>query len=148
MATKMVLALITVLFTGVTLRIPPSALFTAGITGMLGWTANKVAVGSGMPELVAVVIGALVVGTLGEFFARVQKQPVTVYVVSGIIPLVPGLVAYNSMLAFLENRFIDGLKLFFQAFLIASYLATGLALPPLVVRNLKIILRRGREDVK
>lgn len=147
MLTKMLLAMATALFTGITLRTPRSAWLAVGLTGMLGWAANQFLSQSGIPELVAAVTSAVLVGTLAEVFARIQKQPVTVYIVSGIIPLVPGTIAYNSMLAFLEKHFSLGLILAFKAFLIASYLAAGLAIVPILVRSCKIIVSRpGRSN--
>lgn len=141
MLTNMVLAFLTALFTGVTLRTPVAALLTVGLTGMLGWTANYILSELAIPELVAAVTGAVVIGLLAEILARLQKQPVTVYIVSGIIPLVPGITAYNAMLEFLNKNFNDGIFLAFRAFLIASYLAAGLAVVPLLVRYMRAVLR-------
>ncbi len=144
MLLRMVLAFMTALLTGVTLRTPPSAWLTVGLTGMLGWGASEALSGKKVPELVVAVSGAVVVGAIAEIMARIQKQPVTVYIVSGIIPLVPGITAYNSMLEFLNRRFNEGLFLAFRAFLVASYLAAGLAVVPLIVRYLKSAARRFR----
>lgn len=142
MLLQMLLAFLTSLFTGVTLRTPRAALLSVGLTGMLGWTTNEMLTKSKIPELVAAVSGALVVGTIAEIFARIQKQPVTVYIVSGIIPLVPGTISYNAMLSFLERRYSEGMYLAFRAFLIASYLAAGLAIMPLVARYFKGLFSR------
>lgn len=144
MAGKMLLAFLTALFTGITLRTPPAAWLTVGLTGMLGWSASQFLLNKNIPELLAAVSGAVVIGTLAEIFARLQKQPVTVYIVSGIIPLVPGTTAYNSMLQFLDKQYNSGLSLAFTAFLIASYLAAGLAVVPLIVRKIKTFWLRGR----
>ena len=148
MALNMLLAFMTALFTGITLRTPPSAWVAVGLTGMLGWGASHFLAAKNIPELLAAVSGAIVIGTLAEILARIQKQPVTVYIVSGIIPLVPGTIAYNSMLQFLEKDYNSGLSLAFRAFLIASYLAAGLAVVPLIVRNLKAFWLQGRRIAK
>ena len=137
MLTKMILAFFTALFTGVTLRTPPAAWLAVGLTGMLGWSVSELLSARHFPDLLAAVSGAIVVGTIAEIMARIQKQPVTVYIVSGIIPLVPGTVAYNSMLQFLAKNFNQGLSLAFKAFLIASYLAAGLAVVPLMIHNIR-----------
>lgn len=137
------LAFFTALFTGITLRTPMPAWITVGITGMMGWTVSEALARRKVPELVVAVASALVVGAIAEILARLQKQPVTVFIVSGIIPVVPGTTAYNSMLAFLERDFDRGLYLAFKAFLIASYLAAGLAVAPLFIRYLRSILKKG-----
>ncbi|MCL4441374.1 MAG: threonine/serine exporter family protein [Firmicutes bacterium] len=144
MLIKMFLAFLTSLFTGVTLRTPPPAWLAVGLTGMLGWGTSAAMLKQGIPELVAAVSGAMVVGLLSEILARLQKQPVTVYIVSGIIPLVPGIIAYNTMLQFLEKNFNLGLLLAFKAFLIASYLAAGVAVAPLLVRHFREVVSRWR----
>lgn len=140
------LAFATALFTGITLRTPRPAWITVGITGMLGWATSEALTRQRLPELAVAVAGAMVIGGLAEILARLQKQPVTVYIVSGIIPLVPGTIAYNSMLAFLERNFDRGLYLAFKAFLIASYLAAGLALAPLFIRYMRSILPRSGSE--
>ncbi len=144
MLMKMFLALTTSSFTGITLRTPRSAWFTVGLAGMSGWAVRDLIARQNIPELVAAVSGAIAVGLTAEIFARIQKQPVTVYIVSGIIPLVPGITAYNSMVQFLEKNFELGFFLAFKAFLIASYLAAGLAMVPLFVRAFKNLLKRSR----
>lgn len=142
MIIESILAFVTAMFTGITLRTPSSAWITVGVTGMLGWTTSQALAGRGLPELMVAATAALVVGTTAEIFARIQKQPVTVYIVSGIIPLVPGTIAYSSMLAFLEKRFDQGFFLAFRSFLIASYLAAGLAIAPLFIRYFRLLFKR------
>ncbi|MDT3698902.1 MAG: threonine/serine exporter family protein [Thermincola sp.] len=144
MVLNMLLAFFTSLFTGITLHTPLTAWFTVGLTGMLGWSVSRFLAYRNIPELLAAVSGALVIGILAEIFARWQKQPVTVYIVSGIIPLVPGTIFYNSMLQFLDNQYNAGFALAFKAFLIASYLAAGLAIVPLILRQIKFFWSRGK----
>ncbi len=142
MALKMLLAFITSLFTGITLHIPVRTWLAVGVTGTLGWTTNHLVLNSGLPGVVAAAGGAMVVGLMAELLARMQKEPATVYIVSGIIPLVPGAIAYNAMLGFLENRYTRGLALAFEAFLIAAYIAAGLALISVVVSYFSNIRQR------
>ncbi|TLM78542.1 MAG: threonine/serine exporter, partial [Actinobacteria bacterium] len=104
MALKMLLAFILSLFTGVTLHVPVRTWLAVGITGTLGWTASELILNQGLPGVVAAAGGAMIVGLSAEILARIQKEPATVYIVAGIIPLVPGVIAYNAMLGFLENR--------------------------------------------
>lgn len=140
----MLLAFLTSMLTGITLRTPRSAWIPVGVTGMLGWATIQALSGFKIPELVTAVSGSVVVGAFAEIMARIQKHPVTVYIVSGIIPLVPGTTAYNSMLSFLDKEFTNGLFLAFKAFLLASYLAAGLAIVPLAVRYVRAVLSRSK----
>lgn len=145
MLLKMLLAFSTALFTGITLRTPPATWLFVGLTGMLAWLGNATILRYHIPDLVAAVTGALIVGLMAEILARIQKQPVTVYIVSGIIPLVPGVTTYNAMLAFLEKNYMTGLILGFKAFLIATYLAAGLAIVPIIVRYTRMSVYRANQ---
>ncbi|MFZ5641088.1 MAG: threonine/serine exporter family protein [Bacillota bacterium] len=142
MAFKMLLAFTLSLFTGVTLHVPVHTWLAVGVTGTLGWVVNAVLLDRELPGVIAAAGGAMVVGLSAEILARIQKEPATVYIVAGIIPLVPGVIAYNAMLGFLENRYNRGLALGFEAFLIAAYIAAGLAVVSVVVNYLTKILRR------
>ena len=146
MVIKMFLAFLTTLFTGITLQTPKSALVTAGLTGMFGWTVYNIMIQLNFSTLFASVSGAVVIGGFAEIMSRIQKQPATVYIVSGIIPLVPGITSYDSMLNFINSRYIEGISLAFKAFLIAAYLAAGLALIPITVRFLR--RRFGKFGIK
>jgi len=148
MAVKMLLAFVTSLFTGVTLHIPFRTWLAVGATGTLGWTVYRLALDRGLPGVIAAAGGAMTVGLMAEILARVQKEPATVYIVSGIIPLVPGVIAYNAMLKFLENRFTQGLALGFEAFLIAAYVAAGLAVVSVVVNYFSKALQKAGDKFR
>lgn len=148
MALKMLLAFLTSLFTGITLHIPPRTWLAVGITGTLGWTVYRVTLNNGLPEVIGAAGGAMIVGLAAEILARIQKEPATVYIVAGIIPLVPGVIAYNAMLGLLETQYTQGLALGLEAFLIAAYIAAGLAVVSVAVNYLSGRLRRWRTGRK
>ncbi len=62
-----------------------------GIVGMLGWAVYLLAAASG-PHLVvgAAFLGAVTVAAASSALAVVRKCPTTVFLICGIIPLVPG----------------------------------------------------------
>ena len=60
--------------------------------GFLYWLANRIGVG----RLGSNLLGALCVGILGLVFARIKKCPVTVFNIPGVVPLVPGVPAYQQ----------------------------------------------------
>lgn len=148
MTLKMLLAFVLSLFTGVTLHIPIRTWLAVGITGTLGWTASQVILDRDLPGVVAAAAGAMVVGISAEILARIQKEPATVYIVAGIIPLVPGVLAYNAMLGFLESQYSRGLALGFEAFLIAAYIAAGLAVISVGANYFSNIIHRYRRHRK
>ncbi len=124
---KVIFALATSLLTGVTLNIPIRTLITAGISGTIAWSANQVILNLFQSRIIAAAFGAIAVGVTAEIFARIQKEPTTAYIITGIIPLVPGLKAFNAMQNFLTNNYNQGITLALQTTLISSYIASGLA---------------------
>lgn len=93
----------------------------------------------------ATLVAATVVGFLGVLFGRRWHAPAAVFVVPGVIPLIPGSLAFRTMIDILvlttgaggDNTFlleqatINGIK----TVLIVSALAGGIALPSLFLRR-------------
>jgi uncharacterized membrane protein YjjB (DUF3815 family) len=70
--------------------------------------------------------GSLAAGLLAESLARVLRKPATIFVIPGFIPLVPGRDAYNTMLAMVEGRYVEGMALAVQTFLTGGAIAFGI----------------------
>lgn len=56
-------------------------------------------------EIFACLIAAIVISVLSEICARVFKKPSTIFIFPGILPLVPGVGLYNSMLYLIERNY-------------------------------------------
>jgi uncharacterized membrane protein YjjB (DUF3815 family) len=125
----------TVLF-GLLYQCTLGTVLTAGAIGGLSW-AFALVLGS-LPHAAVFpdLGGAFLVGALAELGAVVRREPVSLLVVPAIIPFVPGYMAYQSMLAFLNGHFLLGLERGMGAGLVAGALAVGLALATAVVRPL------------
>jgi uncharacterized membrane protein YjjB (DUF3815 family) len=108
--------------------VPRFAIGTVGVAGALGWLAYLLLVQVGITTLVATFISAFVVGLLSWGFARVQHAPVTLYVVPGILPLLPGVTIYTGMLDLARNQNVDGLLELVHALFLGGALAAGVAL--------------------
>ena len=72
-------------------------LYMAGISGMVSWIAYLI-VWNKIPSVFAANLAAAAVATVyAETMARILKTPVTVFLITGIIPLVPGGNLYYTM---------------------------------------------------
>ncbi|MHC1785882.1 MAG: threonine/serine exporter family protein [Christensenellales bacterium] len=80
---------------GVLLRQPRS---TLPLTSLIGLNGYLVFLLLGQSAL-AYFLAALAVGLLCELTARIKQRSVTLFLVSAIIPLVPGLGLYRTMMA-------------------------------------------------
>lgn len=87
---------------------------------------------------------AFVVSLLGEIFARRCKQPAILFVISGILPLVPGLTLYNMMLNIVLNNHSLAARKGGDALLIGSGIALGVLIVTSMSRTFNIFqLRRS-----
>jgi uncharacterized membrane protein YjjB (DUF3815 family) len=96
--------------------------------GALGWLGYEALLGWGTSVLMASFAGALIVGIAGEILARLYKEPATLFVIPGIIPLVPGYGLYETMLRIIEKEYAAAGAVGFEAVLGAISIAFGLVL--------------------
>ena len=89
--------------TSLTFNIKGHKLVFAGFSGLIGYFVYSVVFHITGHSNFAILIGATVVGLYSETAARVLKSPATVFSIPGILPLVPGIAAYE-MIRFLERN--------------------------------------------
>jgi uncharacterized membrane protein YjjB (DUF3815 family) len=110
---------------GIIFNAPRKTLFQCGLGGMLGWTIYLV-LDPRFDTVISTVAATFMVGVISQVSARVYRMPVIVFSVAGIIPLVPGGLAYDAMRNFVENDYSEAVQLAAQAFLISGSIAIGL----------------------
>ncbi len=115
-------------FPGVFFNIDRKNLFWAGVSGTIGWEVFKLCGKSSGSTVFGALIGAFCVGVYGEALARIRKSPALVYTIPGIFPLVPGINAYNTVLAIVEKRISDAYYMGIETIGIAGAIAFGIML--------------------
>jgi len=113
---------------GLIFNVPKRALVQCGIVGMLGWILYVVLTKQAVNVTLATLIAAGCVAVLSQVMAKLYRMPIIVFNVSGIIPLVPGGMAYDAMRNAVENQFDIAMRLGTQAFMISGAIAMGLVL--------------------
>ena len=84
---------------------PKSALIKSGFVGGLGWIIHTLTKNLFNSIIFSTFIASLSIALVGEYFAFIDKNPVTIYIIPGIIPLVPGFGLYYTMLSIVEKQF-------------------------------------------
>ena len=113
---------------GILFNVPRKVLIKCGMTGMVGWMFYYILVGNGMNIVLASLIGAFWVAVISHIFAKRYKSPVIIFSVCGIIPLVPGGLAYDAMRHFVINDYTAALTLGVKVLFISGAIAIGLAI--------------------
>ncbi len=120
---------------------PKHSIIQAGIAGAIGWVVYVQAQDFLDSVVFAAFVGAVVVGILGEIFARIYKRPETLFIVPGIIPLVPGYGIYFAMLKAVENDYAAAMKSGVETILVAIAIASAVISTTSLGRVLKRWLR-------
>ena len=122
-------AMLATISVSVTFRVPLRHYLACGLTGAVGWLAYILcAEGLAFSAPVATLLAALPLTACARLFAVRHKAPITLFLLCGIFPLVPGAGIYYTAYYFLRNdralfvnRGVETLK-------IAVALALGIAL--------------------
>lgn len=115
-------------------NVPKRYYVSCGMTGMAGWIVYKlVSEDSVFSPAVASFLGALVVVLISRMLTVRMKCPITIFLVSGIFPLVPGAGVYftayylvTNQLALAAHKGLDSVKI---AFGIVLGIAIVLSIP-------------------
>lgn len=122
---------------------PRQALVYCGFVGMSGWILYYLLVLQGMDVVPATVLAAVLVAVLSQLFSKLRKTPIIIFNVSGIIPLVPGGIAYDAMRHFVENDYLTGVELAAKVVLLAGGIAIGLMFSEVVNQIIRKFPVRG-----
>lgn len=123
---------------------PRICILASGLVAALGWLSYNLLHNVGVGFILAVFIASLLVGFLSEGFARIYKVPVTVFAISGIVPLVPGRLAYMTIHSLALGEYDQAVLLATETLMIAASVAAGIIVVSSVVRAIKT---RGDLDV-
>lgn len=125
------------------------SIFKSGLTGAIGWITYTILSDTMNSAVVAAFFGALSVGILGELFARFFKKPATVFIIPGIVPLVPGAGMYYTMLAITEKDFMEAANLGSETVFIAASIASALIISISIGKLLrKPQIRKNKNIIK
>ncbi|HLR33980.1 MAG TPA: threonine/serine exporter family protein [Tissierellales bacterium] len=117
--------------------IPKDSIIKSGIVGALGMVVYTLVNEIFKTPVAGTLFAALTVGLLGEILARHYKKPATVFIIPGIIPLVPGAGTYYTMLAVIEKNFNETANTGSETFFIAVAIAVGLTISSSLSRSIK-----------
>lgn len=107
---------------------PVNLLPYGALAGGVGWLTYQLAVMMGANAMVASLLAVLPLTALTRLFAILRKAPVTVFLLPGIFPLVPGASIYYTAYYFIQGDNALALSHGITTLKIAVGLATGIAL--------------------
>lgn len=110
------------------INVPHRVLNFAGISGVVGWMAYWLCFRLGLGRMVSNFIGAFLIGILGLVFARIKKCPVIVFNIPALVPLVPGVPAYQAVRALVAGNYTQGQELILRVAIVTGAIGLGFLL--------------------
>jgi uncharacterized membrane protein YjjB (DUF3815 family) len=104
MIIQLISAFMAVLAFSVLLEVPKRHMAFAAATGAVGWCVYVLIRDAGHPSLAAAFVSTLVIALMSHILARLRKAPVTVFLVAGILPAVPGAAIYRCVYHLIRNN--------------------------------------------
>lgn len=125
-----------VLFFALVMSTPKKALFSDAVVGAAGYFIYEAVFTVTGHEIFGYFCGTVFIAASGEISARILKSPSIVFVFPALIPLVPGVGLYETMLTLVENRPQDFMAEGINTLFIAGTMAISVALVNVIIRNI------------
>lgn len=122
---------------GVLFQAPKHTLWMCGLVGAVGWCVYKYT-GQSYSSFYANLIATITLTVLCELFARFAKEPATIFIATGVIPLVPGLGMYKGMNKIISNSYDEGMSILLTAGTDSMAIALGVMLVASIFRVLRV----------
>ena len=119
-------------------NVPQKNILQCCIVGMVGRFLHSSLINHNFDTVQATLIASFSIGVISQLFAKIYKTPVIVFSISGILPLVPGSLAYDATRNFVENHYNLGIQVAVKAIMTAGSIAVGLVLSEAILQILKI----------
>ncbi len=108
---QFIIAMLATISFAVLFTAPKHEVIYCGFTGALGWVVYYLMTQNDINLVFASLVATFCLTVMARCFAVVRKTPVTVYLLSGIFPLVPGAgIYYTAYYLFIGNTQMSGYK--------------------------------------
>jgi uncharacterized membrane protein YjjB (DUF3815 family) len=125
---------------------PKRALITSGISAGCGWLVYYIVLLNCKSYAAAVFLGTLLIGIISELLARIQKMPVSTFIIPCIVPLVPGGGMYYTMLYAIQNNTKLMFSYFYQTLTFAGSIAVAIMVSSSIFKVVKSFKSNNRVE--
>lgn len=126
MISQVICAFIATLGFGILFNVRNKNLFYASLGGALGWLTYLISMNINTSPMLSTFVASLIISIYAEIFSRVLKNPVTMFLICALIPLVPGSGMYYTILAAVQGDIMQSLNNGIETLSIAGTIALGI----------------------
>jgi uncharacterized membrane protein YjjP (DUF1212 family) len=120
---------------GVMFDVPRRALLACALVGAASYAVYDLCLLAGAPPGAAAFVAGGAVGLLSLLLARWLRQPTMLFSIPGFIPLVPGALAFRTLIEFVSDDYTAGTANMVRAAVITIALAAGLGTASALARR-------------
>ena len=124
-------------------NVPLKLLFPPAVVGGVGWVVYLIIMEITNNMSLSGFLAAASVSAMGEILARKIYQPAILFVIPGILPLIPGIGLYNTMLAIIQEDYLLAATKGASAILLSCSIALGVLVVTALVRTVNIYRFKG-----
>ena len=107
---------------------PKKELIFCGMSGALGWFFYTLLLYLWDSKVLATFVGAVVITAAARVLSYLRQNPSTLYLISGILPLVPGAGMFETMYGILNNDSGYAFTMGIETLKLAGVIAFGMIL--------------------
>lgn len=120
-------------------HVPIRHILAASFVGSCGWVAYTYLTSTDSGKILACFVGACVVAIISDGFSRAFKEAATIFIIPGILPLVPGAGMYYTMLAILDGNIEEMAAVGTETLLMAGAISVGLLVVASLIKMIVLI---------
>lgn len=129
------------------LNAPPRSILPASLTGMLGQLVYMLLFKyMGQSLIFSYFFATVVIAVICEVCARVMRMPSTIFLLSALVPLVPGYSFYAMLLALVQDNGMQAARCGMEAIQIVAAIAVGSAVTSVLFRT--TMMRRRHANAR
>lgn len=125
---QVVMAFFATLSFSIIFNVPKREVVYCGLTGCIGWFFYQFVIITGGSDyaVLSSFIATLIIAAISRFLCYRRKMPVTIYLISSIIPLVPGAGIYYTMYGIINSDNFTALATGIDTLKIAGVICIGI----------------------
>ena len=118
-------------------HVPKRSWLPSGVIAALSYLVYWLLIRAGLPDPMSIFIGSLFGSLTGQLCARKMKMIGTVFLMSAIVPVVPGLGLYRMMAYLGQGHTAAGVDLGIQAMITITMITLGMSMGSFIDRQIQ-----------
>ncbi|NLD19605.1 MAG: threonine/serine exporter [Clostridiales bacterium] len=123
-------------------RVPLKNIPICIIVGASGWLSYQISMYYDASPVLSCFLASCVVGLLSDICSRIFKEASTIFIIPGILCLVPGSGMYHTMDAMLKHDVSGSASIGAQTLMMAGSTAAGLLMIGALIRVIQSLIRK------